>query len=140
MHLAGGRHSEIIARLERHLALAVVQSHQIALACALGSIDPSHPQAIDTFELIIEQWAYDLDARMMAVRGLHRIAPEPPLVLKTLRSLVEKAQETGDILSFCYGLAALDELPQPLNPDLTITVSHGFAGKLPALRPKKRLT
>lgn len=83
MHLAGGRHSEIIARLERHLALAVVQSHQIALACALGSIDPSHPQAIDTFELIIEQWAYDLDARMMAVRGLHRIAPEPPLVLKT---------------------------------------------------------
>lgn len=60
-----------------------------------------------------EQRVYDLDALMMTVRGLHQVAPEHPLGLKTLRSPVEKAQETDDILSFYYGLAALDELHQP---------------------------
>lgn len=83
-----------------------------------------------------EQRVYDLDALMMTVRGLHQIAPEHPLGLKTLRSPVEKAQETDDILSFYYGLAALDELHQPLNPYLTTTVIPSLL----ALTAKKRLT
>ncbi|MFN3679244.1 hypothetical protein [Thermosynechococcus sp.] len=43
--------------------------------------------------------------------------------LHCLRSLLAKAQETQDILGFYYGLAALDELQQPLTPYISTTVT-----------------
>lgn len=116
LHQAGMRQWEVVGRLERYLGLATVQSHQIALSGALGIVSPNHPQAIDTLELIIEQQAYDLETLMAAVRTLHRIAPEHPAVLATLRSLLAKAQETQDILGFYYGLAALDGIAAAPNP------------------------
>ncbi|MDR7922156.1 MULTISPECIES: CHAT domain-containing protein [unclassified Thermosynechococcus] len=137
LHQAGVRQWEVVGRLERYLGLATVQSHQIALAGALGIVSPNHPQAIDTLELIIEQQAYDLETLMAAVRALHRISPEHPLVLATLRSLLVKAQETQDILGFYYGLAALDELQQPLTPYISTTVIPWVCQKIAVFKAQE---
>lgn len=137
LYLAGLRQWEVVARLERYLGLATVQSHQIALSGALGIVSPGHPQAIDTLELIIEQQAYDLETLMAAVRALHRIAPEHPLVLETLRSLVLKAQETQDILSLYYGLAALDELQQPLTTYISTAVIPWVCQKIAVFKAQE---
>ncbi|QLL29790.1 CHAT domain-containing protein [Thermosynechococcus sichuanensis E542] len=137
LHQAGMRQWEVVGRLERYLGLATVQSHQIALSGALGIVSPNHPQAIDTLELIIEQQAYDLETLMAAVRTLHRIAPEHPAVLATLRSLLAKAQETQDILGFYYGLAALDELQQPLTPYISTTVIPWVCQKIAVFKAQE---
>ncbi|BAC09530.1 CHAT domain-containing protein [Thermosynechococcus vestitus] len=137
LHQAGVGQGEVVDRLQRYLGLATVQSHQIALAGALGIVSPNHPQAVHTLELIIEQQAYDLETLMAAVRALHRIAPEHPLVFTTLRSLVLKAQETQDILGFYYGLTALDELQQPLTPYISTTVIPWVCQKIAVLKAQE---
>ncbi|MFN4067328.1 MAG: hypothetical protein ACK4K5_08970 [Thermosynechococcus sp.] len=50
--------------------------------------------------------------------------------LHCLRSLLAKAQETQDILGFYYGLAALDELQQPLTPYISTTVTPWVCQKI----------